>query len=406
MKVFIIILKGANTAFLPCYGNNWVPMPNLNVISAQSLVLDNYYCSSYDESEIRDIWLKGDFLKPYPLNPDSKNWLQSLKTMEWITSFIGDQNYSPSTNFSSNFTHVKLLNNASGQPLSYHRAMLDSEGFSDRNKNSLTWIEVSSLLPPWKAGEEFIGPIQEELEDYFLSQENILEDEELPQPIIDPNPDFKPTDDKSYLALSAGCASAWTAVDDMLGAVVASVEEQYGKEEFAIIITADRGSGTCQHDILGTNPDWLYREFTHLPFLLYHPSSGCNGSRKMGFFQDVDLAPTIANICGVALEEYPGESIFKPGFLEEGAREFAYSYDPRNNLKGFRTLQRSLLIKPVETKKMDPMVKYFIFPDDVSEMNDISKTEEHYQEKILQAVSLIEKEGMQAKEKIAAILND
>lgn len=95
MKVFIIVLKGANTAFLPCYGNNWTQMPNMNVIAAQSLVLDHYYCSSYDETEIRKVWLKGDFQTPNHLPNNFPYWPQTLKNNGWTTEFIGAEKILP-----------------------------------------------------------------------------------------------------------------------------------------------------------------------------------------------------------------------------------------------------------------------------------------------------------------------
>jgi len=404
MKVFIIVLKGANTAFLPCYGNNWTQMPNMNVIAAQSLVLDHYYCSSYDETEIRKVWLKGDFQTPNHLPNNFPHWPQTLKNNGWHTEFIGAEKDSSSLIFASHFTCKTLLKTDSSNPLAYHHAMIESNGFMNHSQNSLTWIEVPSLLPPWDAGKDFLGPVQEELQDYFLNREEIAEDEEFPEPILNPADGFIPKDDKEYLALASGCAAAWAAVDDMLGAMVASIQEKIGEEDFSFIITADRGSATSQHEVFGTKPEWLYREFTHLPFLIYQPKSGKGGQRRMWYFQDVDLAPTLADICGIPYGEYGGRSIMQTKYVEECGRKFAYTHDSRTGSKVIRTSSRAYFLKPSALDKSDPMIKYFVLPDDILEMNDIVKTELGYQEKIVESLILLEKDGLLAQEKIEALL--
>jgi arylsulfatase A-like enzyme len=404
MKAFIIVLKGANTAFLPCYGNNWTQMPNMNVIAAQSLVLDHYYCSSYQEGEIRKVWLGGDFQTPHHLPTNLPSWAETLKNNGWITDFIGADKDTLSLNFSSNFTGKTLLRSYSSTPLSYHQAMIESASFKKQDQNSLVWIEVPSLLPPWDAGKDFLGPVQEELQDYFLNREEVVEDEEFPAPILNPGEDFKPSDDKEYLALAAGCAAAWAAVDDMLGAMVASIQEKYGEEDFSIIITSDRGSATSQHGVFGTKPEWLYSEFAHLPFLIYQPKSGKGGQRRMGYFQDVDLAPTLADICGISFEGYKGKSVMQTKFVEEGGRKFAYTHDSQTGSKVMRTHSRAYFLKPSEHDKSDPLIKYFVLPDDILEINDISKTELAYQEKIGESILLLEKDGLLAQEKIEALL--
>lgn len=404
MKVFIVILKGANTAFLPCYGNNWTLMPNMNVIAAQSMVLDRYYCSSYEETEIRRVWLGGDFQLPTHKPNNLPCWTETLKNNGWITEFLGPEKDPASLTFSSNFSMKTLLKSNSSSPLSYHQAMIESESFKNPDQNSLIWIEVPALLPPWDAGKDFLGPVQEELQDYFLNREEVAEDEEFPTPILDPQEDFKPTDDKTYLALAAGCAAAWAAVDDMLGAMVASIQEKYDEKDFSIIITSDRGSATSQHGIFGTKPEWLYSEFSHLPFLIYQPKSGKGGQRRMGYFQDIDLAPTLADICGISFVEYQGKSILQTNFVEECGRAFAYTHDSKTGSKVIRTHSRAYFLKPAELEKSDPIIKYFVLPDDILEMNDISKTELGYQEKIVESLVLLEKEGLSAQQKIEALL--
>ncbi len=379
-------------------------MPNLNVIAAQSLVLDHYYCSSYQEDEIRKVWLGGDYQTPHLLPTNLPCWAETLKDNGWITEFIGSAKDPANEGFSSNFTFKNRIATNSPSPLVYHQAMIESSGFNKHDKNSLIWIEVPSLLPPWEAGKDFLDPVQEELQDYFLNREEVEEDEEFPVPILNPDADFDSSDDKTYLALAAGCAAAWAAVDDMLGAVIASIQEKYGEEDFSVIITSDRGSATSQHGIFGTKPGWLYREFTHLPFLVYKPKSGNGGQRRMGYFQDVDLAPTIADICGISVGGYKGKSIMQTKFIEDCARKFAYTHDSKTGSKVIRTCSRAYFLKQGELVGSDPLIKYFALPDDILEINDISKTELHYQEKIVESICLLEKDGVLAQGKIEALL--
>jgi hypothetical protein len=69
-----------------------------------------------------------------------------------------------------------------------------------------------------------------------------------------------------------------------------------------------------------------------------------------------------------------------------------------------RTHSRAYFLKPSEHDKSDPLIKYFVLPDDILEINDISKTELAYQEKIGESILLLEKDGLLAQEKIEALL--
>lgn len=124
----------------------------------------------------------------------------------------------------------------------------------------------------------------------------------------------------------------------------------------------------------------------------------------MGYFQDVDLAPTLADICGIPFSEYNGKSIMQTKFVEGCGRKFAYSQDSKTGSKVIRTHSRAYFLKPAELEKADPMIKYFVLPDDILEINDISKTELGYQEKIAESLLLLEKEGLLAQGKIEALL--
>jgi hypothetical protein len=124
----------------------------------------------------------------------------------------------------------------------------------------------------------------------------------------------------------------------------------------------------------------------------------------MGYFQDVDLAPTLADICGISFDGYKGKSIMQTKFVEEGGRKFAYSHDSQTGSKVMRTHSRAYFLKPSELDKSDPLIKYFVLPDDILEINDISKTELAYQEKIGESILLLEKDGLLAQEKIEALL--
>jgi hypothetical protein len=405
MKVFVVILKGANTAFLPCYGNNWAQLQNLNVIAAQSLVLNQYYCSRYDEAEIRKIWSDGVFQTANNYPNKNPSWIEVLKNKGWTTDYIGVENKSDNNFFASIFNGRVFLEPQNLKALDFHQEMIALNGFKNKNQNSLIWVEVSSLLPPWNSAKEFLDPIQEELQDYFLGREEVEEDEEFPVTILNPIEGFQSIDDKTFLALSSGCALAWTAVDDMLGAMVASIQEKYGENEFSVVITSDRGSGTCQHEVLGTNPDWLFREFSHLPFLLYQPNLGKGGQRRDGYFQDVDLAPTLADICGLSVDGFFGKSILQTDFLEDSPRRFAYTQDSRTGSKVFRTPSRAFFYRPSGNEGGESLTKYFVIPDDILEINDISKTEIDYQEKIVESILMLDQEGFFAQKKIEALLD-
>lgn len=78
-------------------------------------------------------------------------------------------------------------------------------------------------------------------------------------------------------------------------------------------------------------------------------------------------------------------------YVEESGRKFAYTHDSRTGSKVIRTSSRAYFLKPSALDKSDPMIKYFVLPDDILEMNDIVKTELGYQEKIVESLMLLKR---------------
>lgn len=369
MKLLVVILRGANTGLLPAYGNFWVHLPNLSVLSARGLILDHYYATSWNEDAIRSVWLSGRFPNGAP---SGGSWLEELKKAGWQTSFLSDLDDPCSRKFAGNFAQSKFLPEAGPDPLLLHEALLADPVFQSPG-DGVAWVETGFLQPPWRVREDFLEPAREELHDYLSSREEIDEGIELPDPVLNPG-ELKVLDDSSFMALQSGLASAWAQVDDFLGAIAASLQESFPKNDYALVITSDRGLGAGEHGGYASKPPLLYREWVHLPFLLYAPFLNIAGRRMLGFWQDVDLAPTLLDLARLPVLNCEGSSILKGENIFSGSRNYAVSefHDANGAFQcALRTGRQTFL----ESSDSTGLVarKFFVLPEDRLELNDASK---------------------------------
>jgi hypothetical protein len=371
MKLIVVVIRGANTRFLPAYGNSWIQLPNLSVLSARGLTLDYYFASSWNEKDIRQAWLGDSWFgdkKP------EKDLSEILSNAGWNLAFLSDHQNECPTEFQKAFTFQNFIAGASENPLLLHSAMEKNEAYLSE-KNALIWIETDFLLPPWKVSEEFLSPFVEELHDYLLDKEEVEEGAEMPVPILNPKEERLESNDLNFLARQSGLAAAWFQMDDFVGAIVASAQEKFKEGEFAILVTSDHGLAIGEHGGFCDNPNLLYNEWVHLPMVIYAPSRGIAGQRFQGFWQDLDLAPTILDLAGLPHDGFHGKSILQGNGIHSGSRPYSICRAEGKSgekLYALRTENHTYLENRAE--KEEARQELYLMPEDILEINEVSKS--------------------------------
>jgi arylsulfatase A-like enzyme len=89
-------------------------------------------------------------------------------------------------------------------------------------------------------------------------------------------------------------------VDDALQGLLAALDDRRLRDRTLVVVTADHGEGLGQHGWMGHTVH-LYDEQIHVPLLLRWPGRLPAGARLAEPVGLVDVAPTIAELAGVAL---------------------------------------------------------------------------------------------------------
>lgn len=92
-------------------------------------------------------------------------------------------------------------------------------------------------------------------------------------------------------------------VDDNVGRLVAQLRELGELENTIIIYTADQGFMLGEHDYIDKR--WMYEESQRMPFIIRHPQSLPAGRVVDDIVNNVDYAPTLLHLAGVATDAMP-----------------------------------------------------------------------------------------------------
>ncbi len=122
---------------------------------------------------------------------------------------------------------------------------------------------------------------------------------------------------------------AWT--DELVGRLLAGLEARGLTERTLVAVIADHGESLGEHGEHG-HGYFIYEPTTRVPFLLAGPYAGLAGRRFAPVVNNVDLAPTLLDLLGLAGPGVPGERLAGQGkslvplLLGDGAAEAAPGY--------------------------------------------------------------------------------
>ena len=157
-----------------------------------------------------------------------------------------------------------------------------------------------------------------------LPKRTSLEDiQELPLPLQKlilrgRNPDYTiPPDRLEWMYRSY--YGAVSMVDYEIGRILAELEKSGQARNTIVIFGTDHGAQLLEHGLMDKNV--FFEASVHAPFLLRYPG-GAGAGKRDEMIEMVDLAPTLLELCGLAVPKYvQGRSFVKPS----GGREMVFS---------------------------------------------------------------------------------
>ncbi len=432
MKAIVFVLRGCPAGWLGAYGNEWVVTPNLDRLAAESVVFDRHISDCPDPAAASAAWLgvgRPNPPTPFPRREGGvgecpfprgggvgEGLLASLRT-RGIPTVLVRANH-PDTDgpdwFYAGWDEV-----FDARPQEEDESPLDAllrelPRVLDRltsTPESLLWIEIDRLLPPWEVsqrvfeaylldGSEDPEPESEETQsddepdDAEEDDDGDDEDDEEADPGTDdsePSPEdaeatrerippwndppegpFDGSDPDAFTWLHASFAAVVTSLDVELGRVFEELRSRGLDDSAAWLLTSDFGYPLGEHGQIGPHRPWLHEELVHLPLFLRLPGAVEACRRVFGFTQPSDVAATLCELFGA--EMTGGFSLLPSARGEaESRREHAVTELEINGASelAIRTADWAFLrpVRVPDGEVREPML--FAKPDDRWEVNDM-----------------------------------
>ncbi len=318
-KVLVVVARGLQAGVLGCHGNDWIDTPALDTLATEGVLFDWHFADSASPQGARRAWRSGryDLPTPEPVapsaepgnNPQAGPDLLSLLAGQGVPAWLilDDSRVSPA-GFTTGWTEVRPTPPPDGGSPGSDDTPLESvldevqaclEQLAGQPR-WLLWVELATLLPPWQTPIDYVEPyfseepLDEEVEE---DEDELIEELEPLTPLNDPQPGvLDPEDDDIYLRVQTSYAAAVSYLDAGIAQLLETLEELELDDEITLIVLSDVGQSLGEHGVIGPVRPWLHEEILHLPLLIRLPGRREAGRRVPALTQNVDLAPTLAEL--------------------------------------------------------------------------------------------------------------
>lgn len=352
-NILVIVADQLRSYDLSCYGGVNIQTPNFDRLAKEGLKATHAFSTYPICSPFRGMLMTGLYpLKSgissndHPLNPDLPSFAKASKKQGYETAFIGKWHINgigreayipPGRRLGFEFwqalecTHdyFKSLyyDNDSKEPKYWDGYDADAQTKSainfiqDRNTENPFFLTLSWGPPhgPYIAPQEYMDKIDPE---ELVLRENCAEHEivdelknnprfTIPEAYIDTyNNPRKHAKEERYIRQNyAGYLSAILALDDYLGRLIKTLENEKILDNTIIVVTSDHGDHLGSHQFVDKNTPFL--ESTSIPFLLRYPQAIEPKTVSDVLLSPIDFLPTVfglaelehAKIDGIDLSE-------------------------------------------------------------------------------------------------------
>ena len=135
---------------------------------------------------------------------------------------------------------------------------------------------------------------------------------------------------RTFWAKKAGDSAA---MDSLIGALVSELDALGIRQDTLIVFTADQGSYTGEHGLIGKVTDTYYEPYVKCPLLVNWPGLVPEGKVVDGLAEHADLMPTILELLKIGTPETVQGRSLRP-LIEQGTpvREYVHSRFMRSRM--------------------------------------------------------------------------
>ena len=361
MRILYLDLDTLRPDHLGCYGYHRNTSPNIDKIAAQGVRFDNYYCSDAPCLPSRTALMSGKF--GIHTGVAGHGGTAADMRLEGLTRGFKDALYRYCLPGFLNQTGLKTI---SISPFAErHASWTFYAGFNEMHNTgksghesaeeitptALKWIEGNAKSDNWflqlnywdphtpyRAPEEFGNPFENDPIPEWITEKVLEQHQQLIGPhkpkelsmysnITDPRyprqpGELKDMDDVRRIMDGYDCGIKH--MDDHIGIVLRSLEQQGVLEDTIIIVSADHGENMGELGIYGEHAT-ADNITCRIPMIIKWP--GCKaGHVDNGLHYNLDLAPTFAELLNhmneEAVQNWDGQSFAKALKGEDCGREY------------------------------------------------------------------------------------
>ncbi|WP_425615501.1 sulfatase-like hydrolase/transferase [Anatilimnocola sp. NA78] len=359
-SVIVLVIDRLGAGYLGPYGNTWLETLAFNRLAATSFLCEQMISNSPDLTTVYQAY--------WMLN--GKSLPQLAKAAGYQAVLITDDEQVARLPTAQDFDELHFVKPpANSSEIGKPAAEVEETAFAalietassllaDSSEPRLIWIHARAMNGVWDA------PLE-------LRQQFGDEDDPAPAEIVQP-PEEKiegHPDPDHLLSLAHAYAGQVSAVDSVLQAFLAAIDELPNADEVLLAVTSPRGYPLGEHQRVGACDNGLFGELLHTPCFLRFPHGEGALSRTQELLQPADLAATIADAAGWTTDSnLQSRSLLR---LVRGEptirRELIVAEAPHQKL--IRTTAWQLRISQTEA---GDHYELFAKPDDRWEANDVA----------------------------------
>jgi arylsulfatase A-like enzyme len=365
MNILVIVADTLRTAFLGCYGNDWIHTPRIDSLAAESLLCTRAHPEVLPTIPTRRTLHGGRRVYPFrdykpvrwdnvylpgwqPLDREEPAVAEALAAAGYHTGFIADvpHYFVPAMNFTRGFRQWQFVRGQAEDRLNApHRA--DPErcrryrGREERIAAHLVNVRPENPEELWPTARVFrsaINFVQDHADgqpfylyvDSFTPHETWeaplhyydlygrREDREplwitVPYEPLRDNPELE----KGLVSLRANYAGLVTMVDTWVGRLLDTVERVGLAENTLVILMSDHGTNFADNAerVTGKPADYMYPGTMDIPLIVRHPEIR-QAARTDLFVSTVDVPATVLAASGVS--GFPADGHDLLGLLDGG----------------------------------------------------------------------------------------
>lgn len=299
MNLLVVVVDRLHAGFLGCYGNAWMATPHFNRLAAEGFVCDQAFVDQPDIESLVASWWSGQHCLERNGCRDSLPLAARLSQAGYHATCLTDEPLVASHPLLTGFDDTVRVGLAAGEKQSTKAAESVEETQMARLFAAATqlverarepfflWLHARGMQGIWDAP-------------YAFREQYANEDEAPPPTVVAPPQHYlSAEDDPDYLwGICQAYAGQVTLVDDCLGALWESLEDEQLSDDTLLVVLGARGFPLGRNGRLGDVDQALFGELVQTPWLMRLPGGLGAAGRSASLVQSCDLAPTLIEAVG------------------------------------------------------------------------------------------------------------